>query len=147
MRKNVLEIPQHIAVPLHVHVQIRLRGQPAYLCRNLLQAPGRFTPKKRLAKTRVHALAVKLAELIVAAGGSQHGGNKVLVHDGGKGNLLERAELELVPEGDGRDVDVAAAGRISLGIKVHAHGFPEVAEDTGHVEACVQARGDDLHAD
>lgn len=144
---DVLEVPQDVAAPLHIHAQLSLGLLGQQFLGDLLQGGGAPAPGQRGAQAGAVAAAVGDAVLVLAAGGRQHVGDEVLVGDGGKGNLLEGAQGELVVARDGRDVDVAAARDVALRGEVHAHGFPEVGEDLGDVLFGVKAGGDDFHAD
>lgn len=115
--------------------------------RRRLLYPPEAAAAERVVESRVAALAVWLAKFVVAPGWCLYGRHKVLVDDGRKGDFLEGAQLEFVAVPYRGDVDVAAARRVALGIKVYAHAFPEVAEYSGYVQRGIEARGHDFHAD
>lgn len=98
-------------------------------------------------KTRPFTLRVGSAVLILATRLREHSCDKVLIDDRGKGDAAEGSQGELVVKGYRRYVDVAATGDVPLGVEMDAHGFPELAEDAANLLGCVEAGGDDLHAD
>jgi hypothetical protein len=147
MREDVLEVPQHVPVPLHKHAQLRRVPRAGNQLRDPRQRGRALPPRaERVAQPGLEALAVDDAVPVVAAGGRQDGRGEVLVGDDGKGDLLEGLEGELVVEAHGGDVDVAAAGEVALGVEVHAHGLPEVGEDVAGSLRGVEPGGHDLHA-
>lgn len=147
IRENVLEIPQNISVPLHVEVQFCLITPALELHCNSLEGLIRLAPCQCLPQTRVDGLAVGLAVLILPTGLRETSGDELLVDDGCEGNLLERAEGELVVQAERGYMDVAAAGEILLRVEMDPHSFPEVGECAGDVHCRVELGGDNFHTD